>query len=103
MGSSAGLPIALGFLGGIVPFGLWTWWMVRDERGAREAGGVAAPHGNVRWLAVPEAPQQFVDVSAGSFCRVAGSIGFTPSGEALVCTPSARGVRPRWRRAQIAA
>ena len=34
---------------------------------------------------------------------VAGSIGFTQSGETLVCTGSAQGVQPRWRRSQIAA
>jgi hypothetical protein len=98
MGSSAGLPIALGFILGVMPFGLWTWWMLRGEREAREAGVViATPHRNVRRLPVSELPEQVAYVTAGSFCRVAGSIGFAPSGATLVCTDSARGARPRWR------
>ena len=100
---SAGLSIALGFLVGVVPFGLWTWSMLRNERDTRETGPVATPQSNVRRLPLAELPQHFVDVSTGSFCHVAGSIGFTASGETLVCTASARGVRPRWRRSQIAA
>jgi hypothetical protein len=103
MGGSAGLEIALGFLVAMIIFTLWAWWMVRDEREAREVGLVATPHGNLLQLPVSEPPHQFIDVSAGSVCHVAGSIGFTPSGEALVCTPSVRRVQPRWRRFQIAA
>ncbi len=29
-------PIVLGFVLGIIPFTLWTWWMIRQERSARE-------------------------------------------------------------------
>ncbi len=104
MGGSAGLPIALGFMLGVIPFGLWTWWMLRGEREARAAGFVVAtPHGHVRRLPVSELPQHVAYVSAGSFCRVAGSIGFSPSGATLVCTDSALGAQPRWRLFETAA
>jgi hypothetical protein len=73
-----------------------------DQR-ARVAEFVAVPQGSVRRLHLPEPTEQFVEVSAGSVCEVAGAVGFTPSGAALICTASARGGRPRWRQAQIAA
>ena len=55
MGATSATPIVLGFVLGIIPFALWTWWMVRQERNA----------------------------------RVAGSVGLTRSGEALVRTAPA--------------
>ena len=45
MGGSAGLPIALGFLVGIVPFALWTCWMLWLDQRARAAEFVAVPQG----------------------------------------------------------
>jgi hypothetical protein len=39
------MTIAVGFVLGLAPFGLWTWWMVRSERAERaarvSAGGAA--------------------------------------------------------------
>jgi hypothetical protein len=72
MGATSVTPIVLGFVLGIIPFALWTWWLIHQERSA-------------------------------SASRVAGSITFTPPGEAVVSTPAAEGVRPRWRREQTAA
>jgi hypothetical protein len=103
MNGSASLPIALAFVLGILPFALWTCWMLREDHAIRTAELVATPHGQARRHPAPERQQQFVDVRAGSFCRVSGAIGFTRSGEAVVCTPSTLGIRARWRREQMAA
>jgi hypothetical protein len=78
MNGSATLPIALGFVLGIIPFVLWTCWLLRDDRTIREAELFATPHAQARRR-------------------------FTPSGETVVGTPSARGIRARWRREQMAA
>ena len=94
MGGTTVLPIVLGFVLGIIPFALWTWWMIQQERHARVAGFVATSPGHVSEL-VAQPSRREAQVRAGTFCRVAGSVAFTPSGEALVCTASAEGVRPR--------
>jgi hypothetical protein len=103
MNASASQLIALGFVVGIVPFAFWTSLMLREDQAIRKAELLATPRGQVRRLPVAEPQQQFTDVRAGSFCRVTGAIGVTPSGETVVCTPSALGIRPRWRREQLAA
>ena len=102
MGATSITPIALGFVLGIIPFALWTWWMLRQEHDARAPGFATSP-GHVRQLLVAEPSRRAARVRPGTFCRVAGAVGFTPSGEALVCTASAEGVRPRWRHEQTAA
>jgi uncharacterized membrane protein AbrB (regulator of aidB expression) len=103
MGATSTTPIVLGFVLGIIPFSIWTWWMLRQERNARVAGFVATAPGHVSQLLVAEPSRRSAQVRAGTFCRVAGSVALTPSGEALVCTASAEGARPRWRREQTAA
>ncbi|MEX1007061.1 MAG: hypothetical protein WD271_04360 [Acidimicrobiia bacterium] len=103
MGGSAGLTIALAFALALVPFGLWTWWMVRADRSVRDARPASATDADVRPLPGPEPEPQVALVRLGSYCRVPGSIGFAPSGAALVCTASAPGAPPRWRRFQTAA
>jgi hypothetical protein len=103
MNGSASQLIALGFVVGIVPFALWTSLMLREDHAIRQAELLATPHGRARRLPVAESQQQFLDVRAGSFCRVTGAVGMTPSGETVVCTPSALGIRARWRREQLAA
>jgi hypothetical protein len=103
MGATSSTPIVLGFVLGIIPFAVWTWWMLRQERNARVAGFVATAPGHVSQLLVAEPSRRSSQVRAGTFCRVAGSVARTPSGEALVCTASAEGARPRWRREQTAA
>jgi hypothetical protein len=101
MGPSS-VAIALLFTLAIIPFVLWTAWMVHSERVAREAGSAGTPRQRTR--RPPGTPGSGVaDMSVGGFCEVAGSIGFAPSGTTLLCTASARGVQPRWRRAQTAA
>ena len=36
MGGTSVTPIVLGFVLGIIPFALWTWWMIHQERSMRE-------------------------------------------------------------------
>jgi hypothetical protein len=73
---SASLPIALGFVLGIIPFALWTCWMLREDRKIRETELLVSPPGRARRVPVSEPRRQFHAV---------------------------RGIRARWRREQMAA
>ncbi len=100
---STGLTIALAFALALVPFGLWAWWMVRVDRSERVARPSDAGSARVLALPIAEPLPQLASVRVGSFCRIPGSVAFSASGAALVCTASAHGARPRWRRSQTAA
>jgi len=102
MSGTSSTPIVLGFVLGIIPFALWTAWLLRQERAARTTS-LATSNGQARQLLLSAPSRRLVEVRAGSVCQVEGSTAFTPSGEALVCSASAEGVRPRWRPAQTAA
>ena len=62
MGGTSVIPIVLGFVLGIIPFTLWTLWMLHAERGAR-AGRVAGS------MAVTPAREAAVDSASAEVVR----------------------------------
>ena len=57
-------PIALGFVLGIIPFALWTWWMLRQEHNAHAPGFATSP-GHVSQLLVAEPSRRAARVRPG--------------------------------------
>jgi hypothetical protein len=94
----------LGFIFGIGAFAAWLVPTLRREHILRlsqaeqkRARITSYRHAarSARSVAVPVTTTRVV--RAGSFCRVAGSVGRSKHGAMLVCSPMANS-RPRWRR-----